>query len=177
MSIIYSQNPNSVDCLGSYPNNPEGFDGVTGVFAPQNDTHQVMGVFIIRSALYMLTLDPNGRLHETSQGDTEPAQWNIGEVASNCGLVSAAALTQSQADDSTASGGEEWEAWYSSDGPRIFGGSTPDKIAQEIQRPAGQAFPGAPQDLGAFNVAAQLTAWALNDPQSKTLYFGIPCAW
>ena len=174
MSIIYSQNPNSIECLGSYVNNPEGFDGVTGVFAPQDDTHQVMGVSIIRSALYMLTLDPNGRLHETSQGDTEPAEWVIGEVASNCGLVGVAALTQSQADDSTASGGEEWFSWYSSDGPRIFGGSTPDKIAQEIQRPAGQAFPGAPPDLGAFNVAAQLTAWALNDPQSKTLYFGIP---
>lgn len=174
MSIIYTQSPIDIECIGSYVNNPEGFDGLTGVFAPEDDTHQVMGVFIIRSALYMLTLDPNGRLHETSQGSTEPAEWVISEVASNCGLVGVAALTQSQADDSTASGGEEWEAWYSSDGPRIFGGSTPDKIAQEIQRPAGQAFPGAPPDLGAFNVAAQLTTWALNDPSSKTLYFGIP---
>ena len=137
MSIIDSQNPVATGCLGSYVNNPEGFDGVTGVFAPNDDTHQVMGVFIIRSSLYMLTLDPNGRLHETSQGNTEPAEWVIGEVASNCGLVGVAALTQSQADDSTASGGEEWAAWYSFDGPRIFGGSTPDKIAQEIQPPSG----------------------------------------
>lgn len=174
LSLIYEEEPTLTSGYGSYVNNPEAFDGVTGVFGPDDDTHQLMGMFIIRSALYMLTLDPNGRLHETSQGDTEPAEWVIGEVASNCGLVGVAALTQSQADDSTASGGEEWESWYSSDGPRIFGGSTPDKIAQEIQRPAGQAFPGAPQDLGALNVAAQLTVWALNDPQSKTLYFGIP---
>lgn len=174
LSLIYTQEPTLTGGFGSYVNNPEAFDGVTGVFAPDDDTHQLMGMFIIRSALYMLTLDPNGRLHETSQGTTEPAEWVIGEVASNCGLVGVAALTQSQADDSTASGGEEWESWYSSDGPRIFGGSAPDKIAQEIQRPAGQAFPGAPPDLGAFNIAAQLTAWALNDPQSKTLYFGIP---
>lgn len=174
LSLIYEEEPTLTSGYGSYVNNPEAFDGVTGVFGPDDDTHQLMGMFIIRSALYMLTLDPNGRLHETSQGDTEPAEWVIGEVASNCGLVGVAALTQSQADDSTASGGEEWESWYSSDGPRIFGGSTPDKIAQEIQRPAGQAFPGAPPDLGALNVAAQLTVWALNDPQSKTLYFGIP---
>jgi hypothetical protein len=174
LSLIYEAQPTLTGGFGSYVNNPEAFDGVTGLFAPDDDTHQLMGMFIIRSALYMLTLDPNGRLHETSQGDTEPAEWIIGEVASNCGLVGVAALTQSQADDSTASGGEEWESWYSSDGPRIFGGSTPDKIAQEIQRPAGQAFPGAPPDLGAVNVAAQLTTWALNDPNSKTLYFGVP---
>lgn len=174
LSLIYTQEPTLTGGFGSYVNNPEAFDDVTGDFAPDDDTHQIMGMFIIRSALYMLTLDPNGRLHETSQGTTEPAEWIIGEVASNCGLVGVAALTQSQADDSTASGGEEWEAWYSSDGPRIFGGSAPDKIAQEIQRPSGQAFPGAPPDLGAFNVAVQLTAWALNDPNSKTLYFGIP---
>lgn len=174
LSLIYEQQPTLTGGYASYINNPEGFDGVTGLFAPDDDTHQIMGMFIIRSALYMLTLDPNGRLHETSQGGTEPAEWVIGEVASNCGLVGVAALTQSQADDSTASGGEEWEAWYSSDGPRIFGGSSPDKIAQEIQRPAGQDFPGAPPDLGAFNVAAQLTTWALNEPYSKTLYFGIP---
>lgn len=174
LSLIYTEDPTLTTELGSYVNNGEAFDGVTGVFGPQDDTHQIVGNFVIRSALHMLTLDPNGRLHVTSQGNTEPAGWTIEEVASNCGMVGPFAGTQSQADDSTSSGGEEWQSWYSSDGPRIFGGSNPDKIAQEIQRPKGVMFPGSPPDLSNLNVAAQITTWALNDPYSKTLYFGIP---
>ena len=144
------------------------------MLGPEDDTHQVMDLGIIRSNLYFLTQDPSGRLHETAQGTTEPAEWTINEVAANCGTVSAFSMTRSQADDSSAAGGEEWFAWFSSTGIRIFGGEAPDKISQEIQRPIGQTFPGAPSDLGALNVAAQLTVWGLNDPDQKTMWFGIP---
>lgn len=174
LSLIFGDDPYLTSAYGSYINNPEGIDGVSGIFGPQDDTHPIYGMQILRSDLYLLTLDPNGRLHQTSQGVTEPADWVIDEVASNCGLIGVAAITVSQADDSTASGGEEWFSWYSSDGPRIFGGQSPDKIAQEIQRPAGQTFPGAPPDLGALNINARLTIWALNDPTQKRMWFGIP---
>lgn len=174
MSVIYSAAPYTTGCIGSYVNNPEGFDGVSGPFGPANDTHPVMVLGIIRDNLYMLTQDPSGRLHETSQGITEPAEWTVNEVAANCGTISAYSFTQSQADDSSAAGGEEFFAWYSSTGIRIFGGQEPDKISQEIQRPPGVVFPGSPSDLGALNPAAQLTAWALNDPDQKIMYFGIP---
>jgi hypothetical protein len=174
INFIYAESPYLTGLYSSYVNNPEGVDGVTGLFGPEDDTHPVMDVAIIRSIFYMLTQDPEGRIHETTQGTTEPSLWTINEVAANCGTVSAFSLTRSQADDASAAGGEEWFAWYSSTGPRIFGGNQPDKIAQEIQRPAGQVFPGAPQDLGAINPAALLTVWGLNNPESKQLWFGIP---
>ena len=174
VSIIYVETPYRTGCFASYANNPEGMDGVSGVIGPEDDTHQVMDLGIIRNNLYMLTQDPSGRLHETAQGVTEPAEWIVSEVAANCGTVSAICMTRSQADSGTPAGGEEWFAWVSSTGIRIFGGEAPDKISQEIQRPKGQVFPGAPQDLGALNPQAQLTAWGLNDPDQKIMWFGIP---
>jgi hypothetical protein len=174
LTLIFADSPYLTGLYGSYINNPEAFDGVSGAFGPENDTQQVMDVGIIRNSLYMLTRDPQGRLHETSQGNTEPAGWVVDQVAANCGMVSAFCLTKSQADDATASGGEEWFAWYSSTGIRIFGGQFPAKLSQEIQRPEGVTFPGAPDDLSALNQAAQKTAWALNDPAQKLMWFGIP---
>lgn len=174
ISIIYADTPYRTNMLASYVNNPEGFDAVTGVIGPVDDTHQVMDLGIVRSNLYMLTQDPGGRLHVTTQLASEPVNWVVDEVASECGAISAFSLTRSQADDSSSSGGEEWFAWASSSGFRIFGGQEPSKISQEIQRPSTVTFPGAPPDLGALNPAAQLTVWGLNDPQSKTMWFGIP---
>ena len=75
-------------------------DGVTGKFGPVEDTHKVMALGIIRSNLYLLTQDPSGRLHQTSNSSsTEPAGWIVDEVGSNCGALSAFCVTQSQADD------------------------------------------------------------------------------
>jgi len=174
MFIIFAASPYLLGMFASYENNPEGMDGVSGVIGPEDDTHQVLDVGIIRDYFYMLTQDPSGRLHQTSQGLTEPADWVVTEVAANCGAVSAYSGIRSQADDSSAAGGEEFWGWFSSSGIRLFGGQEPFKISQEIQRPIGQQFPGAPSDLGALNTAAQLTVWGLNDPQSKTMWWGIP---
>lgn len=174
ISIIFSETPYSNTLLGSYVNNPEAFDGLSGRFVPSDDTHQVLALGVIRSNLYMLTRDPGGRIHQTSQGNTEPSGWVVDEVGQNCGTVSTFSLTVSQANDDTGGGGEEWFAWYSSSGPRIFGGEFPFKIAQEIMRRAGRIPPGSPDDLTALNPAAQTRVWGLNDPDQKTMYFGIP---
>jgi len=165
ISIIFSQTPYlDGDLYGSYGNNPEGIDGVTGLFGPVTDTHKVMDFSIMRQTLYMLTRDPSGRLHEiTDNGTTEPSGWQVNQVGSNCGLLSAFSLTKSQADDTAASGGEEWMVWASSSGARLFGGSFPDKISQEIQ-----------PDWEKINPAAALTMWCVNDPVARTLYFGLP---
>lgn len=174
MSIIFTDNPYSLTALGSYVDNPEAFDGVSGRFGPKDDTHPVLDMGIIRSNLYLLTQDPSGRLHQTSAGNTEPSQWEVDEVGQNCGTVSAFSLTVSQANDNTGGGGEEWFAWYSSAGPRIFGGEFPFKIGQEILRPKGRRAPGSPDDLSNINTAAQRTIWGLNDPTNKIIYFGTP---
>jgi hypothetical protein len=77
--------------------------------------------------------------------------------------LSAFSLTKSQADDTAASGGEEWMAWASLSGARIFGGAYPDKISQEIQ-----------PDWEQINPAAVNTVFAINDPVARALYFGLP---
>jgi len=165
VSVLYAENPYFDTILyGSYVNNPEAFEGVTGKFGPSQDSRKVMDCGIIRQALYMLTQDPSGRLHETNDnGVTEPAGWTVNELASNCGALSAFGLTKSQADDSSAAGGEEWMAWASSSGVRIFWGSDVPKLSQEIQ-----------PDWDRLNPAARLTVWAVNDPDARVLYFGVP---
>lgn len=167
MSVIYAQQP-FLDTViyGSYVNNPEAFDGVSGKFGPSQDTRKVMEFGIVRKTLYILTREPSGRLHSVANnGNTEPAGWEVDEVGANCGVLSAFALTKSQADDSSAGGGEEWFAWASSSGARIFGGDQPWKISQEIQ-----------PNWDAINPAAAIYVWALNDPSSRTIYFGVPNA-
>jgi hypothetical protein len=164
-SIIYSQTPYlDGDLYASYGNNAEGIDGVTGKFGPVTDTRKVMDFGVMRETFYMLTQEPSGRLHETTDnGTTEPSGWQVNETGANCGALSAFSLTKSQADDTAASGGEEWMAWASLSGARIFGGSYPDKISQEIQ-----------PDWAQINSAAANTVWCVNDPVARALYFGVP---
>jgi hypothetical protein len=164
ISIGYADNPYVTAAYGSYINNPEAIDGVSGKFGPAQDSRQILDFATIRGNLYMLTQEPAGRIHETSDnGTTEPAGWTINEIASNCGLLSAFALSTSQADDATGAGGEEWFSWASLSGARIFGGDQPWKISQEIQ-----------PDWDNINSAARKTVWCLNDPVARVMYFGLP---
>lgn len=165
LSIVYADKPYLDTILyGSYVNNPEGFDGVTGQFGPSSDTHKILDCSELRETLYLFTQEPSGRVHETANnGVTEPAGWQVSEVGSNCGVLSTFCLTKSQADDSSAAGGEEWMAWASASGARIFGGDQPWKISQEIQ-----------PDWQSINPLSQLTVWALNDPVARVIYFGLP---
>lgn len=170
---IYTSTPYQ-DTVGyaSYEENPEGFDGDTGKYGAQNDTRKLMEQAVIRDTLYLITQDPSGRVHETNGSDlTEPSGWEVSEVAANCGVLSAFSVTKSQADDGSASGGEEWLAWASESGARIFSGSEPWKISQEIQSawndPQNPTWPQV-------NMAAALTCWTLNDPVERVIYFGVP---
>lgn len=171
ISVIYDQTPYTDTVFnGSYIDNPEAFDGVTGKFGPALDARKLMDFAVIRDTMFALTQDPAGRLHEIADnGTTEPNGWPVNEVASNCGLLSAFSLTRSQADDSSASGGEEWMAWASESGARIFSGSEPWKISQEIQPNWNETG-----SLVQINMAAATTIWTLNDPVERTLYFGLP---
>lgn len=165
MSLIYADVPYLETALfGSYVDNPEGFDGVSGRFGAIEDTRKVMGMGMVRQTLYLLTQDPSGRMHAViNNGVTEPVGWQVSEVAGNCGLMSTFGLTVSQADDAMAGGGEEWLAWISASGARIFGGDQPWKISQEIQ-----------PNWDAANAEAMTFSWALNDPVARLIYFGIP---
>ena len=171
MSVIYQENPYLDRVLfGSYVNNPEGFDGVSGKFGPSDDTHKIMDIAVIRGALYLLTRDPAGRLHATvNNGTTEPAGWSVSEVGTMCGALSTFGTTISQGDDATGAGGEQWMAWASSTGVRMFGGDQPWKISQEIQITGVNQF-----GWSDIVESAATTIWALNDPTHRVMYFGLP---
>ena len=158
---------------GSYINNPEGVDGVSGQWGPEDDPSKVMDLGILRDTLYIVTQAPSGRLHETTgSGVTEPSGWQVNEVASDCGILSAISLTHSQADDTTASGGDDWMAWPTEGGAVIFGGGMPEKISQEIQ--PNWYDPTKSNTAIQINMNAALTVWGLNDPVQRLLMFGVP---
>ena len=168
-AILYAAQPyRDTTCYGSYENNPEAFDGVSGVFGPADDTRKIMEAVTMtvgqQTALYLGTQDPSGRLHKViNNGTTEPTYWPLSQVGANCGMLSAFCTTKSQADDSTASGGEEWFAWASASGARIYDGNQPWKISQENQ-----------PIWDAINPLAAPSIWAVNDPVARRMYFGLP---
>lgn len=164
LSIIFTISPfRDKLMLGSYVNNEEAFDGLSGEFGVQ-DTRKIMTTSMIRGTLYILTQDPTGRLHViNANAITEPSGWSVEEVASECGVVSTFGCTISQANDETASGGEQFFAWMSATGARIFGGDQAFSISQEIQ-----------PNINRVNTEAWTTVWAVNDPNSQRIYFGLP---
>jgi hypothetical protein len=173
LSLIPTETPYTDQLANaSYVNNPEGFDGTTGEFGA-DDPSKLMDMGILHNTLYLLTQAPTGRLHETSGSATnEPSGWEIDEVAANCGVLSAFGLTHSQADDTAASGGDEWMAWPSEGGAIIFSGGQVEKISQEIQ--PNWYDPTRPNTGLQINMAAGLTAWGVNDPVQRLLMFGLP---
>jgi hypothetical protein len=173
-SIIYAQDPTIPDVgYASYGSNPAGMDGDTGQFGPEEDTHALMDFGIIRDTLYMITLDPSGRLHETLGSNvTEPSGWQVNEVAANCGTLSAFGLTHSQADDTSGSGGDNWLTWPSEGGIMGTAGGLPEKISQEIQ--PNWNDPSNSNTGVQINMQAAQSIWGLNDPVQRLLMFGVP---
>lgn len=174
MSIIYAETPfNDTLAMASYANNPEGMDGVSGQYGPDDDTAKIMDQAVLRDTLYLITQDPSGRLHETNGSTTsEPSGWGISEVAANCGTLSAFGLTHSQADNTAASGGDDWMAWPSEGGAMIFGGGLPAKISQEIQ--PNWYDPTKSNTAVQINMQAATCIWGVNDPVQRLLMFGLP---
>lgn len=174
MNVTFAQTPFTNNILNvSYENNPEAFDGITGQTGPATDPRQVMDFATISDVPYILTLEPSGRLHEiTATATSLPSGWQVNERAANCGVLSAFTLTKSQADDNASSGGEEWFAWASESGLRIFGGNQVWKISQEIQPNWNDN--DLDQSPVEINMSAQLSVWSLNDPVGRVLYTGLP---
>jgi len=137
MEIIFTLNPRRLTTRASYVNNPEAFDGVTGLLGPQGDPHPVWGMEERKDVLCLLTNGPEGSLYETEDTSSgEPVTWDIRHIASKCGLVSVWGVAKF----------EDWFSWTSDTGLRIFDGATVEKMSQEIQpwwdalNPTGKQF-------------------------------------
>ena len=184
MFLLFASSPYFKNTYLSYAENETGFDGVSGVLGSENDSRTVMNMSTRQQELALLTQDPGGRLHVTQDnGVTEPSGWDVDERDTECGALSAFCVTQSQAGDSTASGGEEWFAWASTSGLRIYGGGPVWKISEEIQ-PDWTGLSSA-NDIARFypgiNPAAVSTIWCVNEPgqigrpdTGRVIYLGLP---
>lgn len=149
--LIYDEQPYTNTIFRtSYVNNPEAFDGVTGVLGSADDPSPIRMAKIIRNTLFFLTAD---RLQETVSQVAEPSQWTVSEVATECGALSAIGVDS----------GEEWMVWASRSGLRIFDGGQPYKISQEIQ-----------PDWDTINWSNQQFIWVANDSVTRRIYVGLP---
>lgn len=151
MSVVSAAQPYRLVARGSYVNNPESFDSVTGDIGPSSDNTPIQELFSIRDNLYILTSE---KLHETTDDSSfEPSGWTIRQVADKCGSFGPRA----------SSGGEDWRIWAGPTGLRIFEGQFPWKVSQEIQTKWDQINP-----LGWAGI------WVKNDSIARRCYIGVP---
>ncbi len=150
LEVIYTSNPYRLTARVSYEDNPEAFDGVTGVLGPATDPHPVFGMEERRDTLCILTNGPDGSLYETEDtASGEPSTWELRHVSSKCGLISVWGAAKF----------EDWFCWASDTGLRIFDGGTVDKISQEVQT-----------WWNSFNTAAWQFTVVANDPYTRRMY-------
>jgi hypothetical protein len=150
MELYYTANPYLRSVRASYIQNPEAFDGVTGVLGPASDPNEVRALFERKDVLHLLTAGPEGNLYDsqdTSSG--EPGTWSVSHVASRCGAISV------WGDDKF----EDWQVWASDTGLRIYDGGSVDKMSQEEQTFWDSINPDA----------KQLTV-VRNDPYRRRIY-------
>ncbi len=134
----------------SYFNNPFGYDEETGILGLDGSA-KITAAFKQRSYLYALT---DGPLYQTqNNGSTEPDGWSFTDFADACDCFGPNAV------DTT----EDIAWWAGRSGLRLFSGSQPKKISQEIQ-PSWETI----------NQNAPLGVWLADDPIERIVYIGIP---
>ena len=71
---------------GSYVDNPEAFDGVTGTFGPSDDPSPMQCMTLIRNNLILHTAE--GILSPTADNDSEPGDWVVNSISRSVGALS-----------------------------------------------------------------------------------------
>lgn len=153
LEVVYTDNLYLKYARASYFDNPEAFDGVSGVIGPANDPNQVRTLFERKDVLHFLTYGPNGALYDTNNSASEPSDWQVSHVASKCGAISVWGDAKF----------EDWQVWASDTGLRMYNGGDVEKMSQEIQPVWDTITPTAKQ----FSFVA-------NDPYTRRIYVGLP---
>lgn len=144
----------TTEVQGSYVDNPEAFDGVTGVLGVGEQNNQpVLGAFINYDILYLLK---SGSMFSTQDSPSnEPGQWTIREVSNKIGTCGVNAYDY----------GEEWMVTACRQGLYLFDGGEPRKISQEIQ-----------PTWDAINWLYGDSIWVRNDILNRRILIGVPMA-
>lgn len=138
----------------SYVNNPESFDGITGVLgAAQTNTQPLNGGFVMYDQLYLLK---TASMYSTQQTPgSEPSGWSVHEVSNRVGTCGINSYDV----------GEEWCVTACRSGLYIFYGKQPIKVSQEIF-----------QVWEAIHWAAASSIWVRNDIVNRRILVGVPMA-
>jgi hypothetical protein len=153
IEIFPTQNPvDSTKVYASYINNPEAFDGDTGVMGLDlNNAQPVNGAAVLYDILYLLK--SNSMFSTQDSEGSEPSQWDIRQVSNRCGTIGPNSFDI----------GEQWIVTACRNGVYVFTGNQPQKINMEI-----------PQIWEAINWEAGQSIWVRNDVANRRLYVGIP---
>jgi hypothetical protein len=138
----------------SYVDNPEAFDGVTGVLGVGEQNNQpALGAFVNYDILYILK---SGSLLSTQDSPgNEPANWTVREVSNKIGVCGINAYDY----------GEEWAVWANRAGLYAFDGGQPVNVSPEIK-----------PTWDAINWLYGDTIWVRNDIVNRKILVGVPMA-
>lgn len=142
----------------SYVNNPFGYDSITGLLAFDRP-NSATAAFQQRGYLYFNTDGPlvqtqnNGIAEPAGNSDGSAPAWNVIVFAENCDCAGPNAVAVN----------EDTAVWAGRSGVRLFAGSEPKKLSQEIQ-----------PTWDTINWASITSLWAVNDPLQRIVYFGLP---
>ena len=145
-----AQNPSLV--RGSGTEDPEAYDGVTGIMSiAENNGQGIRAAFTLRNNLYFVK--ERSMYVTATDGVNEPALWQVEEVSNQVGTPSARGIGI----------GEEWAVIAGRSGLYLFDGSEPVKLSQEIQ-----------PTWDAINWQYGQLIWVQVDTQHKQILVGVP---
>jgi hypothetical protein len=145
-----AQNPSLV--RGSGTENPEAYDGVTGIMSiAENNGQGIRAAFTLRNNLYFVK--ERSMYVTATDGVNEPALWQVEEVSNQVGTPSVRGVGI----------GEEWAVIAGRSGLYLFDGSEPVKLSQEIQ-----------PTWDAINWQYGQSIWVQVDTQHKRILVGVP---
>ncbi len=150
--FLTNQGQNSSLVRSSGTEEPEAYDGVTGIMRiAENNGQGIRAAFTLRNNLYFVK---ERSMYVTSNdGVNEPALWQVEEVSNKVGTPSAHGVGI----------GEEWVVIAGRSGLYLFDGSAPVKLSQEIQ-----------PTWDTINWECGQLLWVQVDTQHKRIYVGVP---
>ncbi len=137
---------------GSYAEDPESFDSITGILSVAESNGQaVRAAFSLRGQLYFVK--ERSLFVTQDDGVNEPDKWSIAEVSNRVGTPSVHGVDV----------GEDWAVIAAREGLYLYAGSEPIKISQEIQPTWDQ-----------INWQYGHTLWVRVDTRNKRILCGVP---
>lgn len=142
----------STQIKGSYVNNPEAFDAITGTIkATVQNQQPVKTAFTMLDNLYLVK--SQSMISTVDNGTGEPNTWQTKQVSNKCGTTSIYGVDS----------GEDWAVIGGEPGLFMFTGGQPTKISSEIQ-----------QLWNWINWKAGETLWVVNDVTNQRIMVGVP---